>query len=47
MALVSNRLWTSNLLESNIRIVRTTKPVETPVATSLELLWETVTLRAL
>jgi hypothetical protein len=35
MTLVSNRLWTSDLLESHIRVVRTTKPVEPPVATSL------------
>jgi hypothetical protein len=45
--LIRQSLGTSNLLEAHIRVVRILKPVEPPVAPSLEFLGEAVASRAL
>lgn len=43
VTLVSQRLGTSDLLKANIRVICAAKPVESPVASGLQFLGETIT----
>lgn len=46
LALIGQCLGASNLLEAYVRIVSALKPIESPVATGLQLLGEVVAFRA-